>query len=70
MLVASPTLGGLVVARSDWFGVVHNVSLVWIVVGVGAVVFRTVQLCFIRDVQTGLVWATKIVTDPFHDVML
>ena len=23
-----------------------------------------------RDVQTGLVWAAKIVTDPFHDVKL
>ena len=27
-------------------------------------------LFFLRDVQTGLVWATKIVTDPFHDVKL
>ena len=24
----------------------------------------------LRDVQTGLVWATKIITDPFHDAML
>jgi hypothetical protein len=24
-------------------------------------------LFFIKDVQTGLVWATKILTDPFHD---
>ena len=32
--------------------------------------FRTVQLFFIRDVQTGLVWATKILTDPFHDIKL
>jgi len=39
-------------------------------VGVGAVVFRTVQLFFLRDVQTGLVWCTKILTDPFHDVKL
>jgi hypothetical protein len=33
-------------------------------------VFRTVQLFFIRDVETGLVWATKIVTDPFNDFRL
>ena len=25
---------------------------------------------FLKDVQTGLVWLTKIVTDPFHDVLL
>jgi hypothetical protein len=29
-----------------------------------------VQLFFIKDVQTGLVWAAKILTDPFHDIML
>ena len=32
--------------------------------------FRTVHLFFLKDVQTGLVWLTKIVTDPFHDIML
>jgi hypothetical protein len=36
-------------------------------VGVGGLLFRTVHLFFIRDVQTGLVWMTKILTDPFHD---
>ena len=36
----------------------------------GALLFRTVQLFFIKDVQTGLVWLTKIITDPFHDIML
>ena len=35
-----------------------------------ALVFRTVHLFFLRDVQTGLVWLTKILTDPFHDVLL
>lgn len=28
------------------------------------------HLFFIRDVETGLVWMTKILTDPFHDLML
>ena len=28
------------------------------------------HLFFIKDVRTGLVWLTKIVTDPFHDVKL
>jgi hypothetical protein len=32
--------------------------------------FRTTQLFLIKDVQTGLVWATKIITDPFHDIKL
>ncbi len=38
--------------------------------GFGGLIFRTVHLFFLRDVQTGLVWVTKIITDPFHDVML
>ncbi len=45
-------------------------NLIWLFVGVGGLLFRTVQLFFIRDVQTGLVWITKIVTDPFHDIKL
>ena len=28
------------------------------------------HLFFIRDVETGLVWMTKIITDPFHDIKL
>jgi hypothetical protein len=24
----------------------------------------------LKDVRTGLVWATKIITDPFHDIKL
>jgi hypothetical protein len=45
-----------------------DVTFLWLAVGVGALLFRTVQLFFIRDVQTGLVWCTKILTDPFNDV--
>jgi hypothetical protein len=39
-------------------------------VGIGALIFRTVQLFFLKDVQTGLVWLTKIVTDPFNDAKI
>jgi hypothetical protein len=46
------------------------VAEIWLAVGIGGVLFRTVQLFLIKDVQTGLVWATKILTDPFHDIKL
>ena len=49
---------------------VQHLGQVWLVVGLGGLVFRTVHLFFIKDVQTGLVWATKIITDPFHDIKL
>ena len=48
----------------------RHVGQVWLTLGFGALLFRTVQLFFQQDVQTGLVWLTKIITDPFHDVML
>jgi len=70
LLLVDPTLLGTLTPHSDIRGILHNVSMVWLVLGVGAVVFRTVQLFLLRDVHTGLVWCTKILTDPFHDVKL
>ena len=70
LLYVSPSLFGLLAPAADWRGIADHVATIWIVVGVGAVVLRSVQLMIVRDVQTGLVWATKIVTDPFHDVKL
>jgi hypothetical protein len=70
LLVLDPTLGGVLEAHGDWPGFVDNVALVWLVLGGAGLLFRTVQLFFIRSPQTGLVWCTKILTDPFHDVQL
>jgi hypothetical protein len=49
---------------------VHHVAMIWLAVGIGGLLFRTVHLFFIRDVQTGLVWMLKILTDPFSDLKL
>jgi hypothetical protein len=49
---------------------VHHVGLMWLAIGIGGLLFRTVHLFFIKGVQSGLVWLTKILTDPFHDVKL
>jgi hypothetical protein len=70
LLLVDPTLRGLLDPHTDWVGFIDNVALLWLVLGVAGVLFRTVQLFFIRSVQTGLVWCTKILTDPFHDVQL
>ena len=48
----------------------RQVAKIWLALGIGGLLFRTVHLFFIRDVETGLVWATKILTDPFHDIKL
>jgi hypothetical protein len=65
-----PSFFGLFTPYVGFGEYVHNLALIWLVLGVGGVIFRTVQLFFIRDVQTGLVWATKILTDPFHDIKI
>ena len=70
LLWLSPSLWGLFATPVDGSGVLNNVGLLWIGVGVGGLPFRTIHLFFLRDVQTGLVWFTKILTDPFHDIWL
>jgi len=69
LLLASPTLFGLFHSLPGPMGFIRHVGILWLALGAGGLLFRTVQLCFIRDVPTGLVWAAKIVTDPFNDFM-
>jgi hypothetical protein len=70
VLWLDPTLLGLFPAQPSGAQFIHNVGMVWLGIGLGGLVFRTVHLFFLKDVQTGLVWLTKIITDPFHDVYL
>jgi hypothetical protein len=70
LLLASPGLFGLVQPAHGAGELFDRIGLIWFAVGIAGLLFRTVQLFFVRDVQTGLVWITKILTDPFHDVML
>jgi len=70
LLLLDPTLAGLFEPAADRTALIEQVGIIWLVVGVGGLLFRTVHLFFIRDVRTGLVWMTKILTDPFHDIKL
>ena len=69
-LWVNPTLFGFFKPQTGAAAFMRHVGEIWLVVGIGALLFRTVQLFFVRDVQTGLVWLTKIITDPFVDVKL
>lgn len=69
ILWVDPTLFGFYPDASS-ADFLQHVGQVWLAVGLGGLVFRTVHLFFLKDVQTGLVWMTKIVTDPFHDIKL
>jgi uncharacterized membrane protein YGL010W len=70
LLLLDPGLWGLLEPRDGLAGFAHNTAVMWIALAVIGLLARTVQLFFIRDVRTGLAWAAKIVTDPFHDIML
>ncbi|HEX4237321.1 MAG TPA: hypothetical protein VHZ64_05195 [Xanthobacteraceae bacterium] len=69
-LYFDPTYFGLFAPAADKTGFVRHVAMIWLVLGIAGVLFRTVQLFLVKDVQTGLVWATKILTDPFHDIKI
>jgi hypothetical protein len=70
LLVASPSLFDLLQPHTGLAGFWLNVGLLWLCVGVGGLLFRTVHLFYLQDVQTGLVWCTKILTDPINDFRL
>ena len=67
VLYFNPTLFGIFQPHQSWGEFLYNMSMIWLWLAVAALIFRTVHLFFIYNMQTGLVWATKILTDPFHD---
>ena len=69
-LALDPTLFGRFDAHQGAVEFLEHLGLMWLALGVGGLLFRTVHLFFIRDIETGLVWAIKIVTDPFNDFRL
>jgi len=69
-LYLDPTLFGLFEPHTGAAEFIAHVGQIWLILGIGGLLFRTVHLFFIKDVQTGLVWMTKILTDPFHDIKL
>ena len=65
-----PSLFGLIEPSQNLEGYLRDVGLAWLAIGVAGLVFRVLQLVVQQSVLTGLAWGTKIITDPFHDVML
>ena len=70
LLWLQPSLWGWIEPATDFSGYWHDVGLAWLALGVTGLLMRTVHLFHLYDVQTGLVWMCKILTDPFHDVLL
>jgi hypothetical protein len=70
LIFMSPGFLGLLPEHETLPEFLRAVGYAWLYLGVAALLFRTVHLFFLKDVETGLVWMTKILTDPFHDIYL
>jgi hypothetical protein len=70
LIFIQPDLLGLLTPHTSLSEYVLNVGWIWLYVGIGGLCFRVFQLFWLKDIQTGLVWATKILTDPIFDVKL
>ena len=70
LLLADPSVFGLVTPHIGPITFIRNLGLVWLGLGLAGLLFRTIQLFFVRDPMTGIAWAVKIVSDPFYDIKL
>lgn len=70
LLWLSPSLFGLIEPAVGFQGFVHDTGLMWLALGAGGVLFRTLHLFFLRSPAWGLAWACKILLDPFHNIAI
>lgn len=69
-LLFFPTLLGIFAPPAGRIDFIRHVGLLWLVIGIGGGLFRMIQLFTSKDVPTGLVWVSKVLTDPFHNIAL
>lgn len=70
LLWFSPSVFGLIEPAADTRGWVNDVGIAWLALGVAGLLARTAQLWLRDGAVPALAWATKILTDPVHDVIL
>jgi hypothetical protein len=70
LLLIDPSMLGFFEPHTSFASFVRHTAILWLAIGVGGLLFRTIHLFFLKGVMAGLVWMTKILTDPFHDIML
>jgi hypothetical protein len=65
-----PSLFGLIEPATTLRETVHDIGMAWLALAVAGLLFRVGQLWATQDLFTGVVWLSKIITDPFHDIAL
>jgi hypothetical protein len=70
LLFVDPTLFGVFEPANSMRERIDQIGWIWLAIGVGGLLFRTLHLFFLQGIEDGLAWMTKILTDPFHDIKL
>lgn len=70
LLWLEPAMWGLIEPAQGLQEYLHDVGMVWLALGVAGVLLRVLQLWLRESLMVGIVWAVKIMTDPFHDIAL
>jgi len=70
LLWLQPSVFGLIQPAVGFAGYLHDVGIAWLSLGIAGLCFRVLQLWVTQDLMTGIAWMTKILTDPFHDIVL
>ena len=65
-----PTVFGLFSPFTTWEEFARHVGAIWLALGAAGLLFRAAQLLVQQDSRTAVVWVTKILTDPLHDIWL
>jgi hypothetical protein len=69
-ITLSPTTFGFTPHFVNFEGWVNRVGLAWLGLAAVGLMSRVLFLVVTRGLQTGVVWMTKILTDPFHDIKM
>lgn len=70
LLWLQPSVFGLIEPARTLAETAHDVGIAWLCLGIAGLAFRVLQLTLRKSPFTALVWLSKILSDPFHDIAL